>query len=160
MAACDAGIAVSGTVALELSYIGVPHVIVYKTNILTYLIVRLLAKVKYAHLGNLILNKPIVPEFLQYQAISEAISQDVIKLFQDEEVKQKQIQSFDEIRSSLKYKDDGKPSDIAARYVLNIIKTPSKPKIRPKTATKKVAVRTGSKAGANKVESKDQKAKA
>ncbi|MFN3701519.1 MAG: lipid-A-disaccharide synthase [Alphaproteobacteria bacterium] len=143
MAACDASIAVSGTVALELSYIGVPHVIVYKTHFLTYLIVRLLAKVKYAHLGNLILNKRIVPEFLQFQAKAEAISQDVVKLFQDEEFRQTQVGSFDGIRRSLRYKDDGKPSDVAARYVIKIIKTPAKPKSKIAAKNTKVKARSG-----------------
>jgi lipid-A-disaccharide synthase len=58
-------IAVSGTIGLELAVAGIPHLIAYKTNALTYWIVKSLVKVKYAHLANLILDEPIVPEYLQ-----------------------------------------------------------------------------------------------
>tara|TARA_B100001778_G_scaffold294303_1_gene265870 strand:+ start:292 stop:1383 length:1092 start_codon:yes stop_codon:yes gene_type:complete len=58
-------IAVSGTIGLELAVAGIPHLIAYKTNTLTYWIVKSLVKVKYAHLANLILDEPVVPEYLQ-----------------------------------------------------------------------------------------------
>src|SRR5690606_38373621 len=50
-AACDAAVAVSGTVGLELAYAGVPHIICYKTHPVTYLAAKMLVKVKYAHLA-------------------------------------------------------------------------------------------------------------
>ena len=53
--ACDLAVAVSGTVALELAYVGVPHIIVYKTSPLTALIVKLMAKVKHIHMSNILL---------------------------------------------------------------------------------------------------------
>ncbi len=65
MAASDIGLAASGTVALELTLAGVPSLIAYRVSRLTAAIVRHLAKVKYANLVNLLLDRPVVPELLQ-----------------------------------------------------------------------------------------------
>ena len=132
MAACDAAIAVSGTVGLELAYAGVPHVIVYKTHPITYMIVRMLAKVRYAHLANIILNKPVVPEFLQGRSKSENISGSVIKLLTDEKAAKELTDDFAEIRKALGSQNEEKPSMKAARYILNILN-------KTKSAKKKAA---------------------
>lgn len=143
LAATDVGIAVSGTVALQLAYTGRPHVIVYKTHPLTYWIVRLLAKVKYIHLGNIMLNKEVVPEFIQGRCQSEIISDEVVKLFNDAEVINKQERGFDEIRKKIGIGQDEKPSDKAARYIVNMLSAPkNKKKSKADTKTNQ-SVKTG-----------------
>lgn len=58
-------IAASGTVSLELAYVGVPQIIGYKLNIFTYLIAKLLIKTKFASLVNILAGDSVVPECLQ-----------------------------------------------------------------------------------------------
>lgn len=128
MAACDAAIAVSGTVGLELAYAGVPHVIVYKAHPVTYLMVRLLVKVKYAHLANIILNKPVVPEFLQMRCKSELISAEVLKLLENKAEAQNIVKDLDEVRKALGSDQDERPSAKAARYIMSIINRNSQKK--------------------------------
>jgi lipid-A-disaccharide synthase len=128
LAATDVGIAVSGTVALQLAYTGRPHVIVYKTHPLTYWIVRLLTKVKHIHLGNIMLNKEVIPEFIQGRCQSETISDEVIKLFKDAEVIQKQERGFDEIRKKMGVAQSEKPSDKAAQYIVNLLEASNRKK--------------------------------
>lgn len=65
MAASDIGLAASGTVALELTLAGVPCAIAYRVSPITAAIVRRLARVKYANLVNILLDRPVVPELLQ-----------------------------------------------------------------------------------------------
>jgi lipid-A-disaccharide synthase len=65
MAASNAALAASGTVALELALARVPTVIAYRLAPLTYFLVRRLIHVDYANLVNIIENRPIVPEFVQ-----------------------------------------------------------------------------------------------
>jgi len=65
MAASDVGLAASGTVALELTLAGVPSIIAYRVSPITAAIVRRLARVKYANLINLLLDRPVIPELLQ-----------------------------------------------------------------------------------------------
>jgi lipid-A-disaccharide synthase len=69
----DVALAVSGTVALEIALAGIPHALVYKMNSWTWSIVRRLVKTKYAHLGNILLDKPAYQEFLQDEAEAEKI---------------------------------------------------------------------------------------
>jgi len=125
-AACDVGIAVSGTVALELAYAGTPHIIVYKTHPVTYLLVRLLAKVKYVHLGNIIANKLIVPEFIQTRCISELISEEVVTILKSDEKRKLQQEGFVEIRAALNAGREEDPSSRAARYIRSIISSSGK----------------------------------
>ncbi len=61
----DAAIVVSGTATLETAILGTPQVIVYRTNPITYALIKILVRLKYSGLPNLILKKEIVPEFLQ-----------------------------------------------------------------------------------------------
>jgi lipid-A-disaccharide synthase len=59
------GIIKSGTSTLEAGIFGLPMVIVYKTNYLTYFIGRQLVKVKNIGLVNIVAGEKIVPELIQ-----------------------------------------------------------------------------------------------
>ena len=121
MRACDMAIAVSGTVGLELSYMNIPHVVMYKANFWTGLIVRLVIKTRFVHLANIILDKGVVPEFLQGRCSSLFIATELAKMIKDPEVLNAQKASFEELRETMK---DGlekaNPSDHAANFLLNI----------------------------------------
>lgn len=60
-----AALVTSGTATLETALMGVPQVICYKTNNLSYQIARRLIKVPYISLVNLILEEPAIPELIQ-----------------------------------------------------------------------------------------------
>lgn len=61
----DAAIVTSGTATLETTLMGVPQVICYKANALSYRIARRLVKVKYISLVNLIMDEAAIPELIQ-----------------------------------------------------------------------------------------------
>jgi lipid-A-disaccharide synthase len=63
----------SGTATLEAAIIGTPMCILYKTSWLSYLIGRMLVKVKYIGLVNLVAGKKIIPEFIQHEARPGAV---------------------------------------------------------------------------------------
>lgn len=65
----------SGTATLELAILGIPYLIVYKTNQLTWAIAKLLVKVKFAGIVNILSGKKVVEEFLQDDATAENIAQ-------------------------------------------------------------------------------------
>lgn len=134
--ACDVAIVVSGTVALELAYAGVPHVLVYKTGILNYLILRLMVKVKHAHLVNILLKQEVVPELLQGKCEGEAIAQKVIDLMSDEKIRQEQLDKFSELRALIGVGEEEKPSKKAAKYVLEVLKEPKRIIAPPQSKTK------------------------
>jgi lipid-A-disaccharide synthase len=55
----------SGTASLETALFGVPHVVCYKMNSLSYFIAKKLVDIKYISLVNLITDEPIVRELIQ-----------------------------------------------------------------------------------------------
>ncbi len=65
MAASNAALAASGTVALELALARVPTVIAYRVAPLTHFIVRRMLSTDFGNLVNIIENREIVPELIQ-----------------------------------------------------------------------------------------------
>lgn len=74
MAACSCVVAASGTVTLELALLNIPMVVVYKLAPLTYQLGRLLVKLDFFSLVNLIVGKEVVPELLQDEVRADAIA--------------------------------------------------------------------------------------
>jgi lipid-A-disaccharide synthase len=72
---CFAAMAASGTVTLESGLLGTPTIVAYRFSRLTAAIGRMLIKVKYASLTNLILNEEVFPEFLLDKASPEPIAE-------------------------------------------------------------------------------------
>ena len=58
-------IAKSGTISLEICNEGVPSIIIYKMNFINFFIIRLMIKVKFANIINIINESEIIPELLQ-----------------------------------------------------------------------------------------------
>ena len=66
-------IAKSGTVSLEICNAKVPSIIIYKINMINYLIMKSLVKVKLANIINIINNKEVIPELLQDECNAKEI---------------------------------------------------------------------------------------
>jgi lipid-A-disaccharide synthase len=85
MAACDAVMAASGTVTLELAILGIPMVVAYRVSRLTHFLGRWLIKVEFASLVNLVAGREVVPELLQSAATPDKIAQALKPLLADRE---------------------------------------------------------------------------
>ena len=55
----------SGTASLQVALAGIPGVITYRANPITFFIGKRLAKVRYLSMANILLHKPLYPEVLQ-----------------------------------------------------------------------------------------------
>ena len=66
-------VAKSGTVSLEICNANIPSIIIYKINMINYLIMKLLVKVKFVNIINIINNKEIIPELLQGECNAKEI---------------------------------------------------------------------------------------
>lgn len=113
-AAMTMALATSGTVGLELAVAGVPHVIGYKVNRISYEIIRRKVTVKYAHLANILLDRPVVPEFIQGNCTADNMATALLEGLPD------QREAFSTVRQSLAGAANLSPSAQAARFVLGM----------------------------------------
>ncbi len=84
MAACNVGLAASGTVTLELALSGVPFVVAYKLSPVTYFLGRPLFHISYINLINLTAGAEIVPEYIQSKCNPAALCAGVSRLLEGE----------------------------------------------------------------------------
>ena len=100
IAACNVILAASGTVTLEAGLLGIPSVVTYKISPLTQRLARLLIKVKYVSLVNIIANKEVFPEFIQDKARPESMAQAVLDLLRPQRAQQIRYE-LDKVRKRL-----------------------------------------------------------
>jgi lipid-A-disaccharide synthase len=72
-AAATAALAASGTVSLELAVAGVPMVVAYRIAPLTHFFLSRMAQVPFASLINILLDRAVIPEFLQTACTPSAL---------------------------------------------------------------------------------------
>lgn len=82
---CKIALAASGTVSLECAMVGVPPIVFYKVNPFTYGVGKLLVKVKYLSMVNVLANQPIVTELIQSTLTPQRLAQEAIRLITDKE---------------------------------------------------------------------------
>ncbi len=113
-------LAASGTVSLELTAFGTPHVITYKFGFITNKILKHFAGTKYANLINILADKFIIPEFVLENCREALITPKVLDLMQHSEKAKSQM---DEARKYLLELKPGKamPSENAAEVVWSVI---------------------------------------
>ncbi|KAF0188294.1 MAG: lipid-A-disaccharide [Desulfobulbaceae bacterium] len=102
MAACDAVVAASGTVTLELAILGIPMVVVYRVSPHTYFIGRLLIRhMQFFSLVNLIAERGVVPELLQDEVTPGNIETELVRLLFDKKASREVKQGLTEVRVKL-----------------------------------------------------------
>ena len=79
----DLVLVTSGTATLETAYYGTPMIVVYKTSIMTYLIVRLLIRIRKIGLVNIVAGEQVVPELLQGRATAPLLAREAASLLGD-----------------------------------------------------------------------------
>ncbi len=119
-AAADVALAASGTVALELALAETPAVIAYRVSPLTAWIGRRLIRVPFANLVNIVLDREVVPEFLQERCRPDLLALALRDLLSDPDARQRQT---DESRQAIAQLggEGPPPSRRAARAVLSVI---------------------------------------
>jgi len=115
MQRASAGIVASGSATLEAAYFRLPFVLIYKVAWPTYLAARLVVKVKYLGMPNVLADKEIVPEFIQHRARPKAIAQAVLRLMHNRVARNRMISEFDAIVPQL---GEGGASAKAARTIV------------------------------------------
>jgi lipid-A-disaccharide synthase len=101
MAASDLLLVASGTATLQAAVIGTPMVIAYRTSWLSYWLARLVIRVNWIGLVNIVAGRGIVPELIQDEATAERLSDEGHRLLRDEAALSGMRAAFRAVRDSL-----------------------------------------------------------
>jgi lipid-A-disaccharide synthase len=112
------GIVASGSATLEAAYFRMPFALIYKVAWPTYFAGRLLVKVKYLGMPNVLADKQIVPEFIQHRAKPKDLAKAILRLVDDPVAREQMISAFDKIAAQL---GESGASERAARAILSEI---------------------------------------
>jgi len=114
-------VAKSGTVSLEICNANIPSIIIYKINMINYLIMKSLVKVKFANIINIINNKEVIPELLQGECNAKEIYNSVIYFLNNPEIMKQQINDCDKTLSQIRSKTSS--SDEASLVLIKFLTT-------------------------------------
>lgn len=89
----------SGTATLETALFNIPQVVCYQTSAVSATIARMLIKVKYVSLVNLIANKAIVKELLQDDFTPHNLLDELKLIINNESHRKKILAGYDEVKS-------------------------------------------------------------
>lgn len=83
MGNADFALVTSGTATLETGLLGTPMAVVYKTSWPTYILGRLLVRLKNIGLVNIVAGKEVVPEFIQHRATGANLAREALRQLRD-----------------------------------------------------------------------------
>ena len=109
----------SGTVSLEICNAKVPSIIIYKMNFINFFIVKMLVKIKFANIINIINNKEIIPELIQNECNAKEIYNSVVYFLKNPELMKKQINECEETLTKIRSKTSS--SDEASSVLTNFL---------------------------------------
>jgi lipid-A-disaccharide synthase len=73
----------SGTMSLECALAGIPGAIAYRAHPVTYVLGRMLVRVPYLGIANLLLGDEMYPEFIQGRATARALAEELRRCAED-----------------------------------------------------------------------------
>jgi lipid-A-disaccharide synthase len=92
-----AAVVASGTATLETALFNVPQVVIYKGNAVTIAIARVLVKLEFISLVNLIMDSGIVKELLQEDCTAFKITAELNKIANDEIYRENMLTNYDKL---------------------------------------------------------------
>ena len=101
MQRATAGVVASGSATLEAAFFRLPFVLVYKVSWLTYLAARLVVRVEFLGMPNVLAQSAVVPEFIQHRARPAALARAVTRLLDEPVARERMVAKLDEVIASL-----------------------------------------------------------
>lgn len=101
LSVAGAAVVTSGTASLETALFNIPQIVCYKTSWLTYWTGRILIKVPYLSLVNLIAEKLLVPELIQSDYTKNNLVRHFKELLRDGPARQHQLDGYRKVRMLL-----------------------------------------------------------
>jgi lipid-A-disaccharide synthase len=91
----------SGTATLEVGLLGTPMIMAYRLARWTYLLAKLMVRLPYVSLVNLVLGRKVVPELIQGEATPQRIAAEAARLLIDAGERDRMRQGLAEVRGRL-----------------------------------------------------------
>jgi lipid-A-disaccharide synthase len=101
MQRASAGMVASGTATLESTFYRLPFVLIYKVSWFTYLPGRMLVRVNFLGMPNILAGRGIIPEFIQHEARPDRIAEAVWKLYSNAWVRNAMLGDMEKVVESL-----------------------------------------------------------
>jgi lipid-A-disaccharide synthase len=124
LAGADAAIVASGTATLEAALALTPLVVVYRTSWLSWWIGRMLVRVKFVSLVNLLAGRGVVPELLQADCTGERIAAAVEPLLSSTQERGAQLAALRQVCRELLSAGPEGAARRAAQEVLALLEAP------------------------------------
>jgi lipid-A-disaccharide synthase len=123
LAKSKAALVTSGTATLETALFGVPEIICYKGSKISYGIAKMVIKIKFIGLVNLIMNREVVKELIQDDLTVENLVKGLRSLLEENEDTARLKKDYAELQALLSA--GGHASENAATAVYDLALTPS-----------------------------------
>jgi len=98
---CDAALVTSGTATLETAIMGVPMVIIYRVSTVSNWIGRMIIKVPFMGLVNLVAEEEVVPELVQDEVTADRLAHEIMAILDDTEVREGMKKNLELVREKL-----------------------------------------------------------
>jgi lipid-A-disaccharide synthase len=98
---CHVAFVASGTATLETALMGVPMVIAYKISRFSYWLGRIVVRVPYIGLVNLVAGEEVAPELIQDDVVAERLANEALNILEDDGIRENMINKLRGIRESL-----------------------------------------------------------
>jgi len=114
-----AALVTSGTATLEAALFGVPEVVCYKGNYISYKIAKWVIKVKYISLVNIIMDKPVVKELIQDKMTAKNCIKELKDLLENSDRKLQLQKDYTNLKNLLS--QGGDASANAAKIIYDFV---------------------------------------
>jgi lipid-A-disaccharide synthase len=101
LAHADLALAASGTVTVEAALLGTPLVTYYKVTPVSWALGKLLVRVPFYSMVNLVAGREVAPELMQSAMTGERIAREATRLLGDDEARQKMRAGLEEVARKL-----------------------------------------------------------
>jgi lipid-A-disaccharide synthase len=116
--ACDLALVTSGTATLETALMEVPMVIVYRVSLISYWVGKMVVKVPYIGLVNLVAGEQVVPELIQDEVTPQRLSDEALAILESDQIKEDMRRKLQMVTERL---GRGGASERTARIALEMI---------------------------------------
>jgi len=97
----EAALITSGTATLEAGLLGIPQLVCYRGDYVSYQIARRVMQVKYISLVNLVADQEIIKEYIQYDMTTENLKEELNKLINDRNYRNQMLENYTKVREIL-----------------------------------------------------------